>query len=206
MKFSISILFSLLALAAVSAQKGIDTQTQTIKSNGDKVTTRPNDASRSFSWGKGKTKVRDRLANPYKLNARRDVLIESIIDTLREQRLVVDEGSSRLKDGIVVTQPFVFAKGSVITLNEMNRYALLDETDRTWTRGRYTLTIEVQSVDGVQNNVSVNAKIEGRAENGLMSEWVTVASSGQAEDDFLAKLIEAVTGNSPNPVQDTDGP
>jgi len=186
------------------AQKGVDTQTQTIKDSGNKVTTRPNDVTRSFDWGKGKTKVRERLSNPYRLAARRDVLIESIIETLREQKMVVDEASSRLKDGIIITQPFVFAKGSVITQSELNRFAVLESSDSSWMRGQYTLTIEVQSIDGVQNNVSVNAKVEGRAGNGLMSEWVTVRSSGVAEDEFLAKLVEMVTGNSPDPVQDTD--
>ncbi len=188
----------------IFGQKGVDTQTQTIKDSGNKVTTRTSDASRSFDWGKGKTKLRDRLPNPYKLNSRRDVLIESIVDTLREQKIVVDEASSRLKEGIIVTQPFVFAKGSVITQNELNRYAILESTDSAWIRAQYTLTIEVQSIDGIQNNVSVNAKIEGRAGNGLMSEWVTVRSSGIAEDEFLSKLVEAVTGNSPEPTQDTD--
>ena len=199
-------LASLLIATCALAQKGIDTQTGTIKANGDKVVTRTNDVTRSFDWGAGKTKVRARLANPYKLNSRRDTLVETILDTLREQKLVVDEASSRLKDGIIVTQPFIFAKGAVIAQNEMNRYASLDAFEHTWTRGRYTLTIEIQSIDGVQNNVSVNAKVEGRAENGIMSEWTTVSSSGLAEDDFLAKLIEAVTGNSPDPVQDTGKP
>ena len=54
---------------SIFAQKGVDTQTHTIKETGDKVTSRPNDASRSFDWGKGKTRVRERLANPYKLNS-----------------------------------------------------------------------------------------------------------------------------------------
>jgi hypothetical protein len=189
---------------SVSAQKGVDTQTQQIKDNGNKVTTRTNDVGRSFSWGKDKTKVRARLANPYKLNSRRDALIEAIVDVLREKNIIVDEASSRPKDGVIVTQPFVFAKGSVIASNELNRYALLETNDDAWTRAQYTLTIEVQSIDGIQNNVSVNAKIEGRAANGLMSEWRTVKSSGLAEDEFLAKLVEAVTGTSPDPVQDTD--
>lgn len=197
-------IFTLLFLCTASfAQKGVDAQTQTIKSNGDKVTTRSNDVTRTFDWGKGKTKVRDRLPNPTKLTARRDSLIASIIDVLREQKIVVDEASSRMKDGIIVTQPFVFAKGSVIALNELNRYAVLDSPGSAWTRAQYTLTIEVQSIDGIQNNVSVNAKVEGRAANGLMSEWVTVRSSGVAEDEFLSKLIEAVTGTSPEPTQDT---
>jgi hypothetical protein len=198
-----SLVVILLLCLGASAQKGVDTQTQTIKSEGNKVTTRGTDATRSFDWGKGKTKVRDRLPNPYKLAARRDALMASIIDVLREKNIVIDDASSRMKDGIIVTQPFVFAKGSVITLNELTRYAELDTSDSAWTRARYTLTIEVQSIDGVQNNVSVIAKVEGRAGNGLMSEWLTVKSSGAAEDEFISKLVERVTGNSPEPVQDT---
>ena len=58
-------------------------------------------------------------------------------------------------------------------------------------------------IDGVQNNVAVNAKVEGRANNGITSEWTAVQSSGLAEDEFLSKLIEAVTGKSPDePVTD----
>jgi len=207
MRVFIASFLAIVSLATLSVgQKGVDTQTQTIKDSGNKVTTRGNDVTRSFDWGKGKTRVRQMLANPYKLNARRDVLIESIVDTLREQKIVVDDASSRPKDGIIVTQPFVFAKGAVITQSELGRYAILESTASSWTRAQYTLTIEVQSIDGIQNKVSVNAKVEGRAGNGLVSEWVTVRSSGQAEDDFLAKLVEAVTGVSPNPIQDTDKP
>lgn len=197
-------MFCLTTLAV--GQKGVDSQTQTIKDTGNTVTTRGHDVTRSFDWGKGKTKVRGMLPNPYKLNSRRDVLIEAIVDTLREKKIIVDEASSRPKDGIIVTQPFVFAKGAVITQSELGRYAILESTQSAWTRAQYTLTIEVQSIDGIQNNVTVNAKVEGRAGNGLVSEWVTVRSSGVAEDEFLAKLIEAVTGVSPNPVQDTDKP
>ena len=205
MKKLLTLTFAIFGLASLSfGQKGVDTQTKTIKDEGNKVTTRGNDVTRSFDWGKGKTKVRDKLPNPYKLNSRRDVLVSSIIDVLKEKKMVVDEASSRLKDGIVVTQPFVFAKGSVITLNELNRYGVLESGVSAWTRAQYTLTIEVQSIDGIQNNVTVNAKVEGRAGNGLIAEWVTVRSSGAAEDEFLAKLVELVTGNSPDPAQDTD--
>jgi hypothetical protein len=196
----------LLAGSLFGQVKGVDSQTQKIKDEGNKVTTRTNDVTRSFDWGKGKTKVRERLPNPYKLAGRRDILVQTIIESLREQKIVVDEASSRIKDGIIITQPFVFAKGSVITQSELSRYAILESPDTAWSRAQYTLTIEVQSIDGVQNNVSVNAKIEGRAGSGLISEWVTVRSSGVAEDEVLAKIIELVTGNSPNPVQDTDKP
>jgi len=192
-----------LLCSAAAAQKGVDTQTQKIKDDSNKVTTRSNDVSRSFDWGKGKTKVRDLLPNPYKLNARRDVLVEAIMNALREKKIIVDDASSRIKDGVVITQPYVFAKGSVITQNELNRYAVVESPDSAWTRAQYTLTIAVQSIDGVQNNVSVIAKVEGRSVNGLMSEWLTLRSSGVAKDEFLSKLVELVTGTSPEPVQDS---
>jgi hypothetical protein len=78
------------------------------------------------------------------------------------------------------------------------RYGVVEFTDTAWSRGQYTLTIEVQPIDAVQNNVSVIAKVEGLSGNGLMSEWRSVPSSGLAEDEFLAKLIELVTGKSPD--------
>lgn len=180
------------------AQKGIDTQTQKIKDEGNKTTARPNDVTRSFDWGKGKTQVRDRLPNPYRLAARRDVLIENIREALKEKRLVVDEQSSRPGDGIIVTLPFVFGKGPVIAQAELRRYGILEFADTAWSRAQYSLTIEIQSIDGIQNNVSVIAKIEGRSGTGLTSEWVTVRSSGLAEEEFLIKLVETVTGKSPD--------
>lgn len=189
----------------IYAQKGIDTQTQKIKEESNKTTTRQTgESARSFDWGKGKTQVRDRLPNPYRLTSRRDVLVETIMQALKERKMVVDEASSRLSDGIVITQPYVFSKGPVITQNELNRYAVLSFADSAWSRGQYTLTIEVQSIDGMQNNVLVNAKVEGRAGNGLTSEWRTVQSSGLAEEEFLVKLVEMVTGASPDDPKPTD--
>jgi hypothetical protein len=201
----IAIVAVLSAFQTVSAQKGIDTQTQKIKDDANKTTTRQtSDAARSFDWGKGKTQVRDRLPNPYKMNSRRDVLVETIMQVLKDRKMVVDEASSRLGDGIIITQPYVFSKGPVITQNELNRYGVLSFADTAWSRGQYTLTIEVQSIDGIQNNVSVNAKVEGRAGSGLTSEWTTVQSSGLAEEEFLIKLVEAVTGSSPDDPKPVD--
>lgn len=199
---SLVLVLFLAAAIPASAQKGIDTQTQKIKDTSNKTTQHETDAVRSFDWGKGKTNVRERLANPYKLASRRDVLLETIKSVVKDRKMLVDEASSRFSDGIIVTQPFTFAKGPVIAQSELSRYALLDGYQTGWSRGRYTLIIEVQSIDGVQNNVSVNAKVEGRAGNGLTMEWTSLQSSGLAEDEFLKALVEAVTGMSLDPVQD----
>ena len=178
------------------AQKGIDPQTEKIKNDANKTTSRPTDVTRTFDWGKGKTPTRGLLPNPYKLASRRDVLLEQIRLVLKEKRLLVDEQSSRPADGIIITQPFVFGRGPTIAASELRRYGIVEYADTAWSRAQYTLTIEVQSIDGIQNNVSVNAKVEGRSGTGLTSEWVTVRSSGQAEEEFLVKLVEAVTGKA----------
>jgi hypothetical protein len=204
MKKLFLLLSSLFILSSVIfAQKGIDTQTDKIKTEGNK-TARTNDVSRSWNWGSGKTKVREPLANPYKLNSRRDILIETIVNILSGNQIIVDDSASRLNDGIIVTQPYVFAKSPVTSQPELNRYAILPNSDTSWTRGRYTYTIEVQSIDGIQNNVYVTAKIEGRASSGLGFEWNTLQSSGLAEDMFLSKLIEMITGISPDASQKVD--
>lgn len=199
---SLTGIFLTALVVSTFAQKGVDTQTEKIKQDTNKTTSRATDVSRSFDWGKGKTKVRDRLPNPYKLSGRRDVLISSIVDVLKDRKLVVDEAASRFKDGIIVTQPYVFAKGAVIAQSELSRYALLQNSDTSWTRGQMTFTIEVQSIDGARNNVYINAKVEGRSGSGLTSEWTSLQSSGLAEDDLMSKIVEAVTGVSPEPIQD----
>jgi len=198
MKASLLLAPLFLLAVGVYGQKGIDTQTQKIKDESTKTTTRTRttDATRSFDWGKGKTQVRERLPNPYKLNARRDVLIETISNVLKERKILIDEASSRPGDGIIVTQPFIFSKGTVVTQTELRRYGVVEFADNAWSKGRYVLTIEVQPIDGVQNNISVNAKVEGLAGTGLTSEWTIVPSSGLAEEEFLVKLVEAVTGVS----------
>lgn len=204
MRGNLTFSFLIIALISLSvaAQKGIDTQTQKIKDTGNKTTSRETDATRSFDWGKGKTEVRARLANPYRLASRRDVLLQTIRDTIKDQKMLIDEASSRFSDGVIVTQPLVFSKGPVTARSELSQYAVLPDYTTNWTRGRYTLIIEVQSIDGVQNNVSVNAKVEGRAGSGLSTEWTTLSSLGHAEDEFLKVLVEAVTGVSLDPVQD----
>lgn len=194
---SFAIFSILLTGITVFAQKGIDKQTETIRDNSEGGN-KGSRAERSWDFGKDKTKVRPLLSNPYRFASRRDVLIRTITDVLKDKRIIFDEAASRPTDGIIVTQPFMFAKGVVITQQELNRYALVPTSENSWTRGRYTLTIEVNSIDGSNHNVTVIAKVEGRSENPLGAEWMTFRSSGAAEEEFLTRLVEAVTGVSPD--------
>jgi hypothetical protein len=118
---------------------------------------------------------------------------------MRDRKLVLDESASRLSDGIIVSQPFTFTKGAVVAEADLSRYADVPTSSaRGWTRGRYTLTVEVQPIDGSTANIAVNAKIEGRTDGATGAEWTTLRSSGLAEDQFIEGLVLAVTG-SPAP-------
>lgn len=195
-KFLLSI-FSLILLTTTilaQAEKGVDTQTNTIRKEST-VNDRSNDVGRSWSWGKDKTKVRSKRLNPYPVTARRDILISTIVNVVKENNMVIDEAASRINEGLIVTKPYTFSKGAIITKTELNRYADILSADQIWTRGRYTLTIDVQSIDGIRNKVSVIAKVEGRSESGIYSEWSNLQSSGMAEDEFLSKLAENLGGD-----------
>src|SRR6185312_10680703 len=125
-------------------------------------------------------------------------IINAVQELMRDRKLVVDENASRLTDGIIVSQPFTFTKGAVVSEAELSRYADVPASSaRGWTRGRYTLTVEIQPIDGSTANVAVNAKVEGRTDGATGAEWTTLRSSGLAEDQFLEGLIINVTGAAP---------
>jgi hypothetical protein len=187
--FYASIVLLLLAGFAIGQEKGIDPQTKTIKKAAG-PTNRGGTVSKGINFGAGKTKPRIRISNPYRIRSRRDVLIRTISNILSDEKFIIDETASRFTDGVIVTQPRIFSRGPILTKNELNRYAIIPSTDQVWTRGRFTLTIDIVSIDGIRNDVSVNATIEGRSENGIFSEWSTLDSAGVAEEEFLRKVVE----------------
>jgi hypothetical protein len=192
------------SVVAFGQGKGVDTQNQRISDNSSNKAPANNGAKTNvgtgsgINWGKDKTREHAMLPNPYRLTARRDVIINAVAEVMRDRKLILDEASSKPTEGILVTQPYTFIKGAVVTGSQLNRYASIITTEtRNWTRARYTITVEVQSIDGVSANVSVNAKIEGRTDGSTGAEWTTLPSSGEAEQEFLDALIQNVTGGSP---------
>ena len=186
------------------AAKGVDKQNERVRDAGTSRTPGNNGtktdvgSGRGIDFGRGKTSEAPPLPNPYRLTARRDVLITTIQDVMRDRKLVVDDAASRLADGIIVSQPFTFIKGAVVSQSEISRYADVPvSASRGWTRGRYTLTVEIQPIDGSTANVSVNAKVEGRTDGATGAEWTTLRSTGLAEDEFLVDLVTAITGAAP---------
>ena len=190
--------------AFAQAAKGVDKQNERVRdsgsdrqpaNNGNKTDT---GAGRGFDFGRGRTPETPPLPNPYRLAGRRDVIIAAVQDLMRDRKMVVDEVASKLADGIIVSQPFTFTKGAVVSAAELSRYADTPvSAARAWTRGRYTLTVEIQPIDGSTANIAVNAKVEGRTDGPTGAEWTTLRSTGLAEDEFLEGLVTAVTGATP---------
>jgi len=202
----VAVFLLILTAPAVCAQeKGVDTQSQKVRDTGSNRSAGVNGGktdvgtSRSgINFGKGKTKEIVWLPNPYRVTARRDELLKAVTELMRDRKLIVDDAASRPNEGIIVTQPYTFIKGTVVAESELNRYADVEtSTSRGWTRGRYTISVEVQPIDGTSANVSVNAKIEGRTDGATGAEWITLPSSGAAEQEFLSALVEMIGGAPP---------
>ena len=204
-RLTTALLVLVLSSVTVWAQgKGVDKTNERVRDGGSNKTPANNGqktdvgAGRGFDFGGGRTPETPFLPNPYRITARRDVILKAVEDLMRDRKLVVDEVASKPSDGIIVSQPFTFTKGAVVSAAELSRYAELPISNaRGWTRGRYTLTVEVQPIDGTSSNMSVNAKVEGRTDGATGAEWSTLKSSGLAEDEFLSDLITAITGSAP---------
>ena len=198
-------------LAGVAAQpalaqqgKGEDRQRERVRDsgssrnegiNGEKTNT---GVGRGMDFGRDRTPAVAPIPNPYRFTARRDALIKAVETVMHDRKLVLDTAASKPDEGILISQPYTFIKGAVVTEPELNRYAELPAANaRGWTRGRYTIIVEVQPIDGLNANVSVNAKIEGRTDGASGAEWLSLRSIGTAEEEFLSALIENVTGAAP---------
>jgi hypothetical protein len=204
--FLVALVVLLASTVAFGQGKGVDRQNQRITDNSSNKAPANNGTKQDvgttgsgINFGKEKTKATVLLPNPYRMTARRDVLMKAVADVMRDRKLILDDASSKPDDGIIVSQPYTFIKGAVVTKSELNRYGnIVTDDARNWTRGRFTITVEVQPIDGINSNVSVNAKIEGRTDGPAGAEWLTLQSTGIAEQEFLAALIENITGAAPS--------
>ncbi len=193
------------ALGAFGQGKGVDTQSKRISDGSSNKAPANNGAKQDtgttgsgINFGREKAVAKPVIPNPYRVTARRDVIIKAVADVMRDRKLIVDDAASKLGEGMIVSQPYTFIKGVVVTQSELNRYANFESSQsRSWTRGRYTILVEVQAIDGISSNVSVTAKIEGRTDGATGAEWTTLQSTGVAEQDFLGALIESITGANP---------
>jgi hypothetical protein len=205
-KIFATILFMTLTAACVLGQqsKGEDQQRARVRDSGSNTNAGVNGektntgTGRGIDFGKGRTPEVPPVPNPYRFTARRDALVKAVETVMHDRKIVMDTAASKPDEGILISQPFTFIKGAVVAESELSRYADLPSANaRGWTRGRYTIIVEVQPIDGVSANVSVNAKIEGRTDGASGAEWTTLRSNGTAEEEFMSALVENITGAPP---------
>ncbi|HEV2914007.1 MAG TPA: hypothetical protein VGX92_12065 [Pyrinomonadaceae bacterium] len=201
---AITFVLALAATAGYAQEKGVDTQNDRIRDSGNNRapgnngTKQDTGAGRGIDFGRGKTVTPPPTPNPYKFSVRRDEIIKAVGEVMRDRKLILDDSASKPDEGVIISQPYTFIKGAVVTESELVQYAdVPTASSRGWTRGRYTMIVEIQPVDGQSTNVSVSAKVEGRTDGASGAEWVTLRSLGVAEQEFLNALIEAVTGGPP---------
>ena len=206
MKKAVLILFvSFIVATNVSAQeKGVDKQNESIinagtnRGPGNNGINQDTGIGRGFDFGKGRTPASPALPNPFRLTARRDAIMKGIEDLMRDRKLILDTDASKPDEGILISQPYTFIRGAVVTASELSQYADVPSANaRGWTRARYTIIVEVQPIDDLSSNVSVNAKIEGRTDGASGAEWISLRSTGTAEQEFLKALVENLTGGLP---------
>jgi hypothetical protein len=197
-------LFALSVLTAQAQEKGVDQQNDRIRDQGsDRApgqngTKQNNGTGRGFDFGKGRTPLTPQLANPYRFSVRRDVVLRAVQELMTEQKLVVDTAVSKPDEGVIVSQPYRFVKGAVTAVTELNRFAEVPRDNVSgWTQGRYTIIVEVRAIDAVTTNVSVNARVEGRADSASGAEWISLRSNGGAEQQFIRDLVDKLTGGTP---------
>src|SRR6267154_2780686 len=199
------LVLTITAASAFGQGKGVDTQSQRITDNSSNKAPANNGTKQDvgttgsgINFGGGKTAPTFVIPNPYRMTARRDAIVKAVAEVMRDRKLIIDDATSKPDEGIMVSQPYTFIKGAVVSQSELYRYANIQASQsRSWTRGRYTITVEVQPIDGTSANVSVNAKIEGRTDGATGAEWITLQSTQFAEQEFLSALIETVTGSAP---------
>lgn len=193
-----------LAVSAQAQEKGVDQQNERVRDSGNNRQPAVNGgkldtgSGRGIDFGKGRTPTLPPIPNPYRFTVPNDVLTKAVLELMAERRMILDEPTSKPAEGLLISQPFTFTRGSVVTASELNRVAEVPATDvRNWTRGRYTMIVEVQPIDGTATNVSVNARIEGRSDGVTGAEWVSLRSNGTAEEQFINDLVIKVTGAAP---------
>jgi hypothetical protein len=197
-------LFTLSVLTAQAQEKGVDQQNDRIRDQGsDRApgqngTKQNNGTGRGFDFGKGRTPTTPTLPNPYRFSVRRDAVLRAVQELMTEQKLVVDTAVSKPDEGVIVSQPYRFVKGAVTAVTELNRFAEVPRDNVSgWTQGRYTIIVEVRAIDAATTNVSVNARVEGRADSASGAEWISLRSNGVAEQQFIRDLVDKLTGGTP---------
>src|SRR5258708_39854728 len=116
MKFaSLTLILLLSAVSAWAQGKGVDKTAERVRdtgSSGSNSVKTDTGAGRGIDFGKGKTPEGPPIPNPYRLAARRDVIMNAITELMGDRKLIVDEAASGPREGIIFRQTCPFIKSA----------------------------------------------------------------------------------------------
>ncbi len=135
------------------------------------------------------------LNNPYTMNVPREQILQTARDVLKTCKIDLNEESSKLSEGKLVTKTINFSKG-VTTRNDLDYLAAMPATEvRNWVQGRFYLEISALPLDQKRSQLFVSAHIQGRVADALDSnKWVEGQSNGRLEDEVIRGLAGKILG------------
>lgn len=137
----------------------------------------------------GKEKDEPPLANPYIVAAGRDDIVKVIQRMLEEQEVPLNVEESKPANGLLVTQKYIYSKGTHARQDLEHFCRVLESDTRNWTKARVTLTFQVDPIDSNHAQLFITGKFEGLGGE-ISGEWVSVSSKGVLEDCFMRAVLE----------------
>jgi len=141
--------------------------------------------------------------DPIKYIGRFDSIWNTELSVLNEMGLkieTVDRGNGR-----IISKPYEFITGS-LSGSELAKIAHLPEVhaNAVWVRGRYTVEVVTEIIQGNENKVTVLVSPQGlKRDLAGKEDWVDWASNGSIERRILGRL--SVKLHSPNKGDDKKG-
>ncbi|HET9531531.1 MAG TPA: hypothetical protein VFQ92_14330 [Blastocatellia bacterium] len=143
-----------------------------------------------------KPKSEKPLPNPLIVNVSRDESLTVIKQMLETREIPVDKEDCNQTTGecTLVSKPVIFIKG-IQTRSQLEHYAEVPvAVVRNWSRGRYTLRIQVAPASPKTAQIGIYARFEGMADGVVGAEWVSLTSKGELEDRLLRCIQERILG------------
>jgi hypothetical protein len=145
-----------------------------------------------------KPKAEKPLPNPSILQASRDDLLKLVKQLLETREVALDKEDCNPANGecTLISKPVIFIKG-IQTRSQLEHYCEVPTaTGRNWSKGRYTLRIQINPASTRTSQVGVYARFEGMTEALTGSQWVQLASKGELEDKLLRCIQDRLQGGS----------
>jgi len=108
-------------ITQAQTEKGVDPAGDRIRDGGNNRQPAVNGGKtdtgtgRGIDFGKGRTPTPPPVPNPYRFSVPNDVLTKAVEELMRERKLILDDAASKPERGLLVSQPYTFTKGSVVT-------------------------------------------------------------------------------------------